>query len=241
MARTFSQGKFAGYAYLSFADVVHYGYIHLCYTFANRRRDFVYRDRNDLYFPGHRILESVEIWAAGLPLLVVIGFGIGPAIRVAGRVDDGFRGARLVEGNEVRLVWAPEGQGWPKKSESWEGAKRICRYLTEDGKSLASTPQNIWRLPTVDEAVRSMARHGKNCGGVWDPKNERAIYKITPDKESPLWDTTSQIIYWWTATEKDEDKVYSIVYDGGVWAIDKDWRIGSRAFRAVKEPPKQVN
>jgi hypothetical protein len=195
-----------------------------------------------LYFFGRpKPRKLAYALAAGLPLLVVIGSGIGPAIRVAGRVDDGFRGARLVEGNEVRLVWAPEGQGWPKKSESWEGAKRICRYLTEDGKSLASTPQNIWRLPTVDEAVRSMARHGKNCGGVWDPKNERAIYKITPDKESPLWDTTSQIIYWWTATEKDEDKVYSIVYDGGVWAIDKDWRIGSRAFRAVKEPPKQVN
>lgn len=27
---------------------------------------------------------------------------------------------------------------------------------------------HIWRLLTVDEAVRSMARHGLSSGGVWD-------------------------------------------------------------------------
>jgi hypothetical protein len=194
-----------------------------------------------LYFFGRPEPKKLAYaLAAGLPLLVVIGFGIGPAIRVAGRVDDGFRGARLIEGNGVRLVWAPEGPGWPKKSESWEGARKICRYLTEDGKSLALTPQDTWRLPTVDEAVRSMTRHGKNCGGVWDSKTERAKYKITPDKETPLWNPKSRIIYWWTATEKDEDTVYSIVYNGRVWDIDKEYRIGSRAFRAVKEPPVEV-
>ena len=81
-----------------------------------------------------------------------------------------------------------------------------------------------------------MARHGRNCSGAWDPETGHAEYEIKPDKESPLWDTRSQIIYWWTSTETDESKVYSIVYDGSVWAIDKEWQIGSRALRAVKEP-----
>jgi len=173
----------------------------------------------------------------GIPLLIVIGFGIEPAVRVAGRIDDGIRDARLVEGNGVRLIWAPEGPGWPKSSVNWEKAKQICLYLSEDGKTLMKTPQNIWRVPTVEEAVRSMARHGRNCGGEWDPKKERAKYKIKPDKESPLWDTTSQIIYWWTSTEKDENTVYVIIYNGVVFSEAKDFQIGSRSFRAVKEPP----
>lgn len=194
-----------------------------------------------LYFFGRpKPKKLAYALAAGLPLLVIIVFGIEPAIRVAGRVDDGYRGARLVEGNGVRLIWAPEGPGWPRQSAGWEEAKNICRYLTEDGESLAFTPQDIWRLPTVEEAVKSMSRHGRNCGGVWDPKTERAKYKIKPDKESPLWNTTSLIIYWWTSTEKDENTVYSIVYDGSVWEIDKEWCIGSRGFRAVKGPQPEI-
>jgi hypothetical protein len=173
----------------------------------------------------------------GIPLLIAIGFGIEPVVRVAGRVDDGIRDARLVEGNGVRLVWAPAGPGWPKSSVNWEKAKQIGLYLSDDGKTLMKTPQNIWRLPTVEEAVRSMARHGHNCGGEWDPKKERAKYKIKPDKESPLWDTTSQIIYWWTSTEKDENTVYVIIYNGVIFSEAKDFQIGSRAFRAVKEAP----
>ncbi len=173
-----------------------------------------------------------------LPLLVVIVFGIEPVWRVAGRIDDGIREARLVEGNGVRLIWAPAGPGWPRHSESWEQAKKICRHLSEDGKTITPEPKDIWRLPTVEEAVRSMARHGQNCGGVWDPISARAKYRKKPDKESPLWDTTSLIIYWWTATEKDENTVYMIVYNGHVVPTSKDWRIGSLGFRAVKEPRK---
>lgn len=173
-----------------------------------------------------------------LPLAAVVIFGIGPAWRVASRIDDGIRGARLVEGNGVRLIWAPAGPGWPKRSESWEKAVRICRFLSEDGKTIAADPLDIWRLPTVEEAVSSMARHGQNCGGIWDTVSARARYKKKPDKESPLWDTTSRIIYWWTSTEKDEDNVYMIVYNGRVVTTSKDWRVGSLSFRAVKEPQK---
>ncbi len=111
--------------------------------------------------------------------------------------------------------------------------------MTEDGKSLADTPQGIWRLPTINEAVRSLTRHDKNSGGVWNSETGRASYEIKPDKESPLWDTHSQIIYWWTSTEKDDKKAYIIVYHGGVFLRSKDLAMGSQAFRAVKEAPEE--
>ncbi len=53
--------------------------------------------------------------AVGLPLLVVLVCAVEPVWRIAGRVDDGNREARLVEGNGVRLIWAPEGAGWPRQ------------------------------------------------------------------------------------------------------------------------------
>jgi hypothetical protein len=93
---------------------------------------------------------------------------------------------------------------------------RRCRYLTQDGRSLAGTPQNIWRLPTADEALRSMNRK--------------------PDKESPLWDKHSKVIYWWTGTEIDVDKAQVVVYDGKAHPRRKSSRLGYLAFRAVKNP-----
>jgi hypothetical protein len=89
-------------------------------------------------------------------------------------------------------------------------------------------------LPTVDEAVRSMARHGINSGGVWDTETLEATYETDPDKESPLWNLHSQVIYWWTATEVDEDQAYIIVYDGKVWQRSKEFSPAYLGFRCVK-------
>lgn len=86
-----------------------------------------------------------------------------------------------------------------------------------DGLALADTPQDIWRLPTVEEAVRSMTRHGMNSGGSWDAAHKRPIYQRTPDKESPLWNTNTKVIYWWTATEISDREAYIVVYNGQVW------------------------
>jgi len=171
---------------------------------------------------------------ASLPILTLIISGIGSLLRVSQRVDDGNLQARLVSGNEVELTWAPAGPGWPRSGTNWFGAQQVCQHLSEDG--LTSTPgsQNIWRLPTVEEAVRSMARHGQNCGGVWDAEIGQAAYKTTPDKESPLWDVHSQVIYWWTATEVDADRAYIIVYDGKVWPRAKQIAPDYLGFRCVK-------
>jgi hypothetical protein len=171
----------------------------------------------------------------GLPMLTMLIFGIGPAWRVSQRLDDGDRGARHLPGNGVDLIWAPQGPGWPTQGVSWEEARRRCEYLTEDGLSLADQPQDIWRLPTAEEAVRSMQRHGRNCGGKWDATRLTASYEITPDKESPLWDVQSQIVYWWTATELDERRALMIVYDGKTWPRPKNFRPGYLGFRAGRD------
>ena len=172
--------------------------------------------------------------AVGLPLLTLVAFGIGPAIRVSQRLDDGNLQARLVRGNGVALTWAPDGPGWPREGAGWYEGQQACEYLSEDGLTLAPTPQHVWRLPTVDEAVRSMARHGQNSAGVWDAETAQASYAVTPDKESPLWNVHSQVIYWWTDTELENGRAYIIVYDGRVWPRAKDYGPAYLGFRCVK-------
>jgi hypothetical protein len=175
--------------------------------------------------------------AVGLPLLTLTISGIAPVLRESQRLDDGNLQARLVPGNGLSLIWAPEGPGWPLTGADWHEAQQVCQYLEEDGLTLAPVPQDIWRLPTVDEAVRSMARHGQNSGGLWDAEIAEATYETTPDKESPLWNGYSQVIYWWTATEADEDQAYIIVYDGEVWPRSKQFSPAYLGFRCVKQPP----
>ncbi len=93
-------------------------------------------------------------WA--LPLAVALAFGAGPGWRVAHRVDDGDRGERTIEGNGVRLTWAPAGPGWPGGGASWDEAVRVAAHLSRDGTRVQESPQEYWRLPTRDEVVRSM-------------------------------------------------------------------------------------
>ena len=171
-----------------------------------------------------------------LPLLTVILCGAEPLWRVSHRINDGNLAIRLVESNDVALMWAADGPGWPRRGMSWDEARERCQYLTEDSAVLASTVQNIWRLPTVDEAVRSMSRHGENSGGSWDAQKAQASYQTPPDKETPLWNVYSQVIYWWTATEVDEEHAYMIVYDGKVWPRAKQFGPAYLGFRCVKSP-----
>jgi hypothetical protein len=173
--------------------------------------------------------------SVALPLATVIACGAEPAWRVATRVDDGFRGTRIVKGNGVELVWAPQGPGWPQAGKvGCEEAERICSMLSPDGTRLEDKPVNVWRLPTADELVRSMARHGKNSGGVWDPRTRRAAYEVKPDKESPLWDPYSPVIYWWTSTETERGEPLIVTFEGGVFPKPRDLDNPSYGFRAVK-------
>jgi hypothetical protein len=190
-----------------------------------------------LYWFGRPRPRKIAVsLAVGLPILTLIISGIAPVLRVSQRVDDGNLQARLAHGNGVELVWAPDGPGWPRTGTDWHEAQRVCQHLSEDGLTLASAPQHIWRLPTVDEAVRSMARHGQNSSGVWNAETAKATYETTPDKESPLWNTHSQVIYWWTATEIDEEHAYIIVYDGKVWPRAKQLSLAYLGFRCARQP-----
>jgi hypothetical protein len=188
-----------------------------------------------LYWFGRPQPRKIALSLAfGLPILTLIICGTEPVLRVSQRVDDGNLQARLVSGNGVDLIWAPDGPGWPRQGSNWYEAQNACEYLNEDGLTSTPVPQHIWRLPTVDEAVRSMARHGRNSGGIWNADNAQAVYKTTPDKESPLWNVHSQVIYWWTATEVDAERAYIIVYDGKVWPRAKQISPDYLGFRCVK-------
>lgn len=191
-----------------------------------------------LYYFGE---PKPKKWACRLlicvPLIIILAISIPQGIKVSQRMDDGNFGMRIVEGNGVTLVWAPRGPGWPDKGITWDEAQNICRYLSEDGTTVMKDKQNIWRLPTVDEAVRSMMLHGENAGGVWSPEKEKAVYDKTPDKETPLWDVHSKVIYYWTneTSASDERRAYIIVYHGGVFDKMKIDGQGYLSFRAVKE------
>ena len=176
-----------------------------------------------------------------VPLIIILVVSIPQGIKVSQRINDNDFGMRTVQGNGVTLVWAPRGPGWPDQGISWDEAQRICKYLSEEGTVIMDEEQNIWRLPTVDEAVRTMMLHGQNAGGTWDPVEGKAAYKCTPDKETPLWDVHSKVIYYWTADTcvQDEQKAYIIVYHGGVYAKRKTDEQSYLSFRAVKEADKE--
>jgi len=173
-----------------------------------------------------------------LPVATLVISGVYPGYLAATRFDDGNLEARLVEGNGVSLIWASDGPGWPRDGVNWQDAMKRCACLTEDGKSLAETEQNIWRLPTVEESVRSLTRRGDNSGGIWDQPAGKASYRITPNKESPLWNVHSKVIYWWTSTARDEQTAYMLVYNGQVWPRNKTAKPGYLGFRCVKNPER---
>ncbi|KGE70851.1 hypothetical protein DC28_15390 [Spirochaeta lutea] len=193
-----------------------------------------------LYFWGD---PRPKRWAYRLiiliPLLIIGAISVPQGIKVSQRVDDRNLGTRIIQGNGVTLAWAPRGPGWPDRGVSWEEAREICRHLSADGLSVMESPQNIWRLPTVDEAVRSMSIHGQNAGGEWRQDQGEAVYRKAPDKESPLWDVHSKVIYYWTAQTSPQSDLsaYIVVYHGGVFEKRKTNQQGYLSFRAVKGVP----
>ena len=170
----------------------------------------------------------------GCALLTLLACGAEPAWRVAHRLDDGDRGARKIEAGDQVLIWAPRGPGWPTSGTSWEAARSICSRLSEDGTRLHEEPVDIWRLPSAEEAVIAQHRGNRPCGGEYDSHSRRAVYNRRPDKESPLWDIHSQVIYLWTATEVDDKSALMIAYDGNLWSRPKSANWGYLGFRAVK-------
>ena len=176
---------------------------------------------------------------AGLPIAVSLVCAVEPMWRIRHRHDDGGIMARRVEGNGVELIWAPAGPGWPRQGEAnLEESEEIVSRLTEDGMSLTDSPRNIWRLPTVDEVIRSLTRNGQNAGGEWNPESGQARYRVTPDKESPLWRVRSPVVRWWTSSRipewPDGHVRYTVSYDGEVLKVYTFISSANLGFRAVK-------
>ncbi len=224
------------------------------------------------------------VLAIGFPLLVTAALSVYWLPILLTRMDDGDRGARLIEGNGVTLVWAPAGPGWwegigpskaagrllPGANLSWNDiafygvppvgfgekagyedrdataadmeATGLCRYLSEDGLTLMTEPQDIWRMPTTDEIVRSLVRDGENAGCTWDGESESANCRITPDKETPLWVPSWSPIYYLSGDEFDEHEAWYVPYTGGHWSGGlisgqrKSWGNPRHGYRCVREP-----
>lgn len=216
--------------------------------------------------PSHRLLSTL---ALAVPLLIVIGVSIYWVPILLAREDDGDRGARLIAGNGVTLIWAPQGPGWNWKQPwggypSWDSlalygvpavgldgdkpgyADRhaaaaniattdLCHYLDEDGKTLRDEPQARWRMPTVNEIVRSLVLHGENAGCVWDGVSGRAECRLRPDKETPLWAPDAAPIYYWAADEYDAEQAYFVGYNGSVARQPKNFGNPRHGYRCVRE------
>jgi hypothetical protein len=118
----------------------------------------------------------------------------------------------------------------------------LCRYLSADGTRLVSEPQDIWRMPTTDEIVRSLVRRGQNARCSWDGTSDHADCRVQPNKDSPLWDPDASPIYYWSADEQGPDMAWYVPYTGGGFyggAIDyqpKSWGNPRHGFRCVREP-----
>jgi hypothetical protein len=173
----------------------------------------------------------------GVPVITAVVSGAFPGWRAMTRPEAAELSSLRVAANGVNVEWAPAGPGWPDRGVEWTVASDRCARLNESGLELGDIPQHLWRLPTVNEAVRSMTYRGRNAGGVWNPDTKTAHFEVMPDKEPPLWNQYSQVIYWWTADESDATHAYRVVYNGYVnrmlKTIGPDY-LGYRCVRTVR-------
>jgi hypothetical protein len=87
--------------------------------------------------------------------------------------------------------------------------------------------------------IRGLARCLRDKRQAGDPVLHRGRYRMTPDRDAPLWKVHSQVIYWWTGTKVDRDQAYYITNNGYIQLVPKRIAPGSLAFRCVCEPSKR--
>jgi hypothetical protein len=75
----------------------------------------------------------------------------------------------------------------------------------------------------------------RSAGGKWNPAKLTASYDQIPNKEAPLWNPHSRVIYWWTSTQPSADEALMVAYDGNVWRRKTTTKADYFAFRAVRE------
>jgi hypothetical protein len=166
-------------------------------------------------------------------LAIIVSFGVPQIVRVAHRTNDGDLGMRTVDGNGVTLAWAPRGPGFPLTGTDWQTATDRCAHLSADGTHVSSEGVGPWRLPTRDELVRSLTRTNENAGGSLDAVGA-AHYRVTPDKETPLWDPHGEVIYYWTNERKSDAAAYLVAYNGAVRARSITSAPAYQGYRCVR-------
>ncbi|MEA3441571.1 MAG: hypothetical protein U9R58_14960 [Chloroflexota bacterium] len=118
----------------------------------------------------------------------------------------------------------------------------LCRYLSADGRTLLDEPQDVWRMPTADEIVGSLVSGGKSAGCWWDGDAYAAECRLQPNKDTPLWASDEEPVYYWSGDEDGADEAVYVPYTGGVkygGAISsqpKDWGNPRHGYRCVREP-----
>jgi hypothetical protein len=113
----------------------------------------------------------------------------------------------------------------------------LCRYLTVEGDALMNAPVDFWRMPTTEELVRSLVRHGENAGCEWPVEvGRRAECRIRPDKESPLWAADMAPIYYWSQDSYNAEDAYFVSFNG---VVNTAYKLGGNprhGYRCVREP-----
>ena len=128
-------------------------------------------------------------------------------------------------------------EGYVYASGEDMAATNLCRYLSADGTRLMDEPQDVWRMPTTDELVRSLVRHGESAGCAWNgERRSQAACEVRPDKESPLWATDCPVIYYWTADAYSENRGYYVAFNGMVNATVKSGGNPRHSYRCVRDP-----
>lgn len=170
----------------------------------------------------------------GVPVGLMLCLGAPLGWRVSHRLALGFSGPVMWQAGGETLEWAPPGPGWPTRGGmSPAAAAQICDRLDSTGYHLENHHVGIWRLPTAKEAVAALNRGGSPAGcryvgpGVFPPCD------TLPDKEAPLWDPYSMIIYWWTSSEDERGEDLRVAYNGFVLATNG--RADDTGFRAVRD------
>ncbi len=174
------------------------------------------------YFGEFKHKKLICVSYTSIFLLIVLSFGIPQLIKVENRMDDNDFGARSIQGNNITLIWAAQGIGFPLKGTDWQTANDNCAKLEGD-----------WRLPTREEIVSSMTRQNKNAKGIIDQEGNPK-YEIKPDKETPLWNPHSQVIYYWTSEEKDGQNAYLVAYNGYILDRSKTSGPAYQGYRCVR-------
>jgi hypothetical protein len=168
------------------------------------------------YFGEFKFKKIISYSFIGIFFIIILLFGIPQFIRVENRFNDNDFGERVVN----NLTWAGQGDGFPLNGTNWYTAQRNCEELG-------------LRLPTTNEIVYSLTRGNVNSGGYFNKKYE-VQYKIKPDKETPLWNPHSQVIYYWTNETTDEERAYLVAYNGVILKRSMKFGPNYQGYRCVK-------